>query len=218
MSQPSDVVKTFTLWLFCFQAECEYDRVEVYSKIGSDKLRKHGVYCGQEAPSMITSEANALRVEFESDSSVHKTGFAAVFFTGNPRCHSPAWLQCIMVQSRYTPIYSLFRDRLLTSLIPVLLTRTSGRFPTGGKCVTINVLRFSYYRQSSRHSCCFISKQRNRTAMDLVDDMTVVWLANSSDHGFRRKLINYINERETGPKYYNLHCDRGVTVFPHRYI
>lgn len=31
---------------------------------------------------MITSEANALRVEFESDSSVHKTGFAAVFFTG----------------------------------------------------------------------------------------------------------------------------------------
>lgn len=56
--------------------------MEVYSKIGSDKLRKHGVYCGQEAPSMITSEANALRVEFESDSSVHKTGFAAVFFTG----------------------------------------------------------------------------------------------------------------------------------------
>lgn len=70
-------------WNVIFQAECEYDRVEVYSKIGSDKLRKHGVYCGQEAPSMITSEANALRVEFESDSSVHKSGFAAVFFTGN---------------------------------------------------------------------------------------------------------------------------------------
>ncbi|KAL4084328.1 hypothetical protein QTP88_028152 [Uroleucon formosanum] len=68
------------------QAECEYDRVEVYSKIGSDKLRKHGVYCGQEAPSMITSEANALRVEFESDSSVHKTGFAAVFFTDMDEC------------------------------------------------------------------------------------------------------------------------------------
>ncbi|XP_050525579.1 tolloid-like protein 1 [Daktulosphaira vitifoliae] len=67
-------------------AECEYDRVEVYSKIGSDKLRKHGVYCGQEAPSMITSEANALRVEFESDSSVHKTGFAAVFFTDMDEC------------------------------------------------------------------------------------------------------------------------------------
>lgn len=31
---------------------------------------------------MITSEANSLRVEFESDSSVHKTGFAAVFFIG----------------------------------------------------------------------------------------------------------------------------------------
>lgn len=59
--------------------------MEVYSKIESDKLQKRGVYCGQEAPPIITSEANTLRVEFVTDHSVQKTGFSAVFFTGKQK-------------------------------------------------------------------------------------------------------------------------------------
>lgn len=47
-------------------------------------MRKHGtVFCGQRLlPSLITSEGNSLRIEFNSDNSVQKTGFAALFFTG----------------------------------------------------------------------------------------------------------------------------------------
>jgi hypothetical protein len=65
------------------QQECEYDSVEVHSKLGEDMMRKHGVYCGSRLPPLITSEGNSLRIEFNSDTSVQKSGFAAVFFTGN---------------------------------------------------------------------------------------------------------------------------------------
>nr|CAD7266358.1 unnamed protein product [Timema shepardi] len=60
--------------------ECEYDSVEVHSKMSADILRKHGIFCGSRQPPLITSEGNALRVEFTSDSSVQKSGFAAIFF------------------------------------------------------------------------------------------------------------------------------------------
>ena len=43
----------------------------------------HGIYCGSTLPSSITSESNTLRIEFNSDNSVQKTGFHAHFFTGN---------------------------------------------------------------------------------------------------------------------------------------
>ena len=42
----------------------------------------NGVYCGSTLPMPITSEANTLRIEFNSDNSVQKTGFNARFFTG----------------------------------------------------------------------------------------------------------------------------------------
>jgi CUB domain. len=51
--------------------------------MGEDVMRRHGVYCGSRLPGLITSEGNSLRVEFNSDNSVQKSGFAAVFFTGN---------------------------------------------------------------------------------------------------------------------------------------
>lgn len=69
-----------------FQQECEYDSVEVHSKLSADVLHRHGVYCGSRLPPLITSEANALRIEFSSDSSIHKSGFAAVFFTDMDEC------------------------------------------------------------------------------------------------------------------------------------
>ncbi|XP_050485193.1 bone morphogenetic protein 1-like [Bombus huntii] len=68
------------------QQDCEYDSVEVSSKLGDDLLRKHGIFCGSRLPSLITSEGNSLRVTFTSDNSIQKTGFAAVFFTDMDEC------------------------------------------------------------------------------------------------------------------------------------
>lgn len=64
------------------QQQCDYDRIEVHSKVAEERLNKHGVFCGTKPPPLITSEGNVLRITFTSDTSVQKTGFAAVFFTG----------------------------------------------------------------------------------------------------------------------------------------
>ncbi|KAJ8980750.1 hypothetical protein NQ317_013755 [Molorchus minor] len=61
---------------------CDSDKVEVYSKVNEGKLKLHGSYCGPKGPGLITSKDNILRVVFHSDTSVQKTGFAAVFFAG----------------------------------------------------------------------------------------------------------------------------------------
>ncbi|XP_054258423.1 tolloid-like protein 2 [Macrosteles quadrilineatus] len=66
--------------------ECEYDSVEVHSKMSADVLRRHGVFCGSRLPPLVTSEGNSLRIEFSSDNSVQKSGFAAVFFTDMDEC------------------------------------------------------------------------------------------------------------------------------------
>ena len=65
-----------------FQQDCEYDSLALSSKMGSGEIRRHGVFCGSRLPPIITSEGNSLRIEFLSDNSVQKSGFAAVFFTG----------------------------------------------------------------------------------------------------------------------------------------
>lgn len=72
--------------------QCDYDRIEVFSKMSTGKVNKHGVYCGGKAPAPITSDGNVLRVIFSSDISIQKTGFAAVFFTGKKRVYSFPWL------------------------------------------------------------------------------------------------------------------------------
>ena len=64
------------------QQECEYDSVDIRSKMADDEVRKHGVFCGSRLPPLITSEGNSLRIEFSSDNSVQKSGFGAFFFTG----------------------------------------------------------------------------------------------------------------------------------------
>lgn len=66
--------------------ECEYDRVVVYHKRPGGQLKKQGAYCGPHLPPLITSEGNALRIEFYSDLSVQKSGFAAVFLTDLDEC------------------------------------------------------------------------------------------------------------------------------------
>ncbi|XP_014469873.1 PREDICTED: bone morphogenetic protein 1-like [Dinoponera quadriceps] len=69
-----------------YQEECEYDSVEVVSKLGEDVYRKHGIFCGARLPPLITSEGNFMRITFTSDNSVQKSGFAAVFFTDMDEC------------------------------------------------------------------------------------------------------------------------------------
>ncbi|KAL7638238.1 UNVERIFIED_CONTAM: hypothetical protein RMT77_010802 [Armadillidium vulgare] len=66
--------------------DCEYDSVDIRSKLGESEMRKHGVFCGHRLPSVLTSEGNSLRIEFNSDNSVQKSGFAAVFFTDKDEC------------------------------------------------------------------------------------------------------------------------------------
>ena len=56
------------------------------SKMGSGEIRKHGLFCGSRLPPLITSEGNSLRLEFLSDNSVQKSGFAAIFFTDKDEC------------------------------------------------------------------------------------------------------------------------------------
>lgn len=75
-------IKVPVIFLFIFYQECEYDSLTVHSKMGEDIYKKHGIFCGSRMPPMVTSEKNAMRIEFTSDNSVQKSGFAAVFFTG----------------------------------------------------------------------------------------------------------------------------------------
>ncbi|KAH6946363.1 hypothetical protein HPB50_013073 [Hyalomma asiaticum] len=66
--------------------DCEYDKVDILSKMGDNTIRKHGLFCGSYLPPIITSEGNSLRIEFSSDNSVQKSGFAAVFLTDKDEC------------------------------------------------------------------------------------------------------------------------------------
>ncbi|CAB4058644.1 tok [Lepeophtheirus salmonis] len=66
--------------------DCEYDSLSLSSPMDSRELRKHGVFCGSRVPPLITSEGNILRLEFVSDNSVQKSGFAGIFFTDKDEC------------------------------------------------------------------------------------------------------------------------------------
>lgn len=67
-------------------SECDYDSLTVLSKVESDAMRRHGVYCGQRDVPTITSELNMLRLEFRSDHTIQKSGFAAVFTSDVDEC------------------------------------------------------------------------------------------------------------------------------------
>lgn len=69
-------------------AACEYDALTIYSKLSDDSVKKHGVFCGSKLPNSITSDSNVLRLEFKSDKTIQKTGFAAIFLTDVDECAS----------------------------------------------------------------------------------------------------------------------------------
>ncbi|XP_015790048.1 tolloid-like protein 1 [Tetranychus urticae] len=67
--------------------DCEYDSVEVKSvKSDNPDYYKHGVFCGPTNPPTITSIGNSLRIAFNTDNSVQKSGFSASFFTDKDEC------------------------------------------------------------------------------------------------------------------------------------
>ncbi|XP_064556108.1 protein tolkin isoform X1 [Drosophila montana] len=68
------------------QSDCGYDSVTIYSKLTENRLKRIGTFCGSAIPPTATSDSNALRVEFHSDKSIQRTGFAAVFFTDIDEC------------------------------------------------------------------------------------------------------------------------------------
>ncbi|CAG9768768.1 unnamed protein product [Ceutorhynchus assimilis] len=86
------------------QQQCEYDRVDIFSKLKEGKLKKHGSYCGSKAPGLITSESNIMRVVFYSDTSVQKTGFAGIFFSDMDECakdHGNCQHECLNTLGSY---------------------------------------------------------------------------------------------------------------------
>lgn len=68
------------------QQQCEYDQVEVDSRLTDGRYSKHGVFCGSKLPPVITSDRNAIRITFKSDGTLQKSGFSAVFFTDMDEC------------------------------------------------------------------------------------------------------------------------------------
>lgn len=69
-----------------YQQECEYDSVTVHSRLGDDVLRRHGAFCGTNLPPPVTSDGSVLRVQFTSDASVHRSGFAAAYYIDVDEC------------------------------------------------------------------------------------------------------------------------------------
>ncbi|RZC35073.1 CUB, FXa inhibition and/or EGF CA domain containing protein, partial [Asbolus verrucosus] len=67
-------------------AQCDKDRVEIFSKAGEDKLELEGVYCGREAPHPIIYRNSTIRIVFISDSNEERSGFALDFATDFDRC------------------------------------------------------------------------------------------------------------------------------------
>lgn len=68
------------------QEECDYDSVAISSKYRDGRLVRHGIFCSELLPPVITSETNIMRIKFQSDKSVQKSGFLATFSTSIDRC------------------------------------------------------------------------------------------------------------------------------------
>lgn len=62
--------------------KCSYDYLIIYSKMRDNRLKKIGIFCGNELPPIVNSEQNILRLEFYSDRSIQRSGFVAQFTIG----------------------------------------------------------------------------------------------------------------------------------------
>lgn len=69
-----------------YPKECDYDYLAIYTKVNEHLFEKHGIYCGSRTIPLITSVTNVMRIEFNSDNSIQKSGFAAIFSTDIDEC------------------------------------------------------------------------------------------------------------------------------------
>ena len=69
-----------------FDSECKYDYVQIFFN-GTGKGEKIGPYCGVNVPALITTIDNIATIEFHSDSSASKDGFAITLsFIDGKKC------------------------------------------------------------------------------------------------------------------------------------
>ncbi|KAH9490031.1 Dorsal-ventral patterning tolloid-like protein 1 [Bulinus truncatus] len=71
------------------QPSCQSDSLRISSPGTTgdgENLKVVGVFCGDKFPAPYISENNSLRIEFNSDNSVQKTGFTAQFITDKDEC------------------------------------------------------------------------------------------------------------------------------------
>ncbi|KAM7331783.1 hypothetical protein ACRRTK_008491 [Alexandromys fortis] len=80
---PADQVILLTFGKFDVEPDtyCRYDSVSVFNGAVSDDSKRLGKFCGDKAPSPISSEGNELLVQFVSDLSVTADGFSASYKT-----------------------------------------------------------------------------------------------------------------------------------------
>ncbi|KAM9001733.1 procollagen C-endopeptidase enhancer 1 isoform X2 [Sarcophilus harrisii] len=78
---PPEQVISLTFGKFDLEPDtyCRYDSVSIFNGAQSDDSKRVGKYCGDTAPSSITSEGNELLVQFVSDLSVTADGFFASY-------------------------------------------------------------------------------------------------------------------------------------------
>ncbi|XP_044527849.1 procollagen C-endopeptidase enhancer 1 isoform X2 [Gracilinanus agilis] len=78
---PPEQVISLTFGKFDLEPDtyCRYDSVSIFNGAQSDDSKRLGKYCGDTAPSSITSEGNELLVQFVSDLSVTADGFSASY-------------------------------------------------------------------------------------------------------------------------------------------
>ncbi|KAH8382433.1 hypothetical protein KR009_003504, partial [Drosophila setifemur] len=66
--------------------KCNYDYLIIYSKLRDNRLKKIGIYCGNDLPPFVNSEQSVLRLEFYSDRTVQRSGFVAQFVIDVDEC------------------------------------------------------------------------------------------------------------------------------------
>ncbi|XP_074081449.1 procollagen C-endopeptidase enhancer 1 isoform X2 [Macrotis lagotis] len=78
---PPEQVISLTFGKFDLEPDtyCRYDSVSIFNGAQNDDSKRLGKYCGDTAPSSITSEGNELLVQFVSDLSVTADGFSASY-------------------------------------------------------------------------------------------------------------------------------------------
>ncbi|XP_017850119.1 dorsal-ventral patterning protein tolloid [Drosophila busckii] len=67
-------------------SKCSFDYLVIYSKMRDNRLKKIGIFCGNDLPPMVNSDQNILRLEFYSDRTEQRSGFVAQYIVDVDEC------------------------------------------------------------------------------------------------------------------------------------